>query len=68
MKTQLLNGETLSFSNDEDLLDLFFSKATKKFCIMLNAKMMFRYKSFNHIEAKLTDMIKDRKLSAEINN
>lgn len=65
-KEQLLNGETLTFSNDEDLLELFFSKATKKFCIMLNAKMMFRAKSFNHINNKLNEMIAERNLTAEL--
>lgn len=64
MKTQLLNDEILEFTNENDLLEFFFSSKLGKFCLMFNAKMTHTSKSFTSAEQQLNKLISKHNLSA----
>lgn len=67
MKIQLLNGKILEFTNEDSLLEFFFSTTLGKFCIMFNAKMMHTSKQFGSANKFLNKMITKHQLSGNEN-
>ena len=53
MKTRLLNGEIIELTNDTDSVTLWFQEKTKRFCLMLNAKVIKATKTWKPISDKL---------------
>ena len=53
LKTQLMQGNIVEFSNDIDHVTVWFSKTTKCFCIQLNAQVIDSLKTFNIFKMKL---------------
>lgn len=46
MKEQLINGESLMYSNDTDVLDFFYSNKYSKYYVVFNGKCMNCVRSF----------------------
>lgn len=58
MKTKLLNGETLEFTNEnQDEILVWFNAKWNTFNLMLNAKVIKATKTFKPIETKLKDLL-----------
>ena len=54
LKQQLLEGETLEFTNyKDDLISVWFQDVTKNFCLELNCKVVKATKTFKPIQEKL---------------
>lgn len=62
LKTKLIQGEILEFSNDADLVHIWFSTTTKCFCIQLNAVVIDSLKTFSVFEMKLKNLLKRREI------
>lgn len=65
LKTKLIQGNILEFSNDDDLVAVWFSKTTKCFCIQLNAVVIDSLKTFKIFEMKLQNLLKKREIEFE---
>lgn len=54
LKQQLLEGETLEFTNHkDDLINVWFQDVTNNFCLELNCKVVKATKTFKTIQEKL---------------
>tara|TARA_R100000655_G_scaffold23986_1_gene48169 strand:- start:699 stop:905 length:207 start_codon:yes stop_codon:yes gene_type:complete len=54
LKQQLLQGETLEFTNHkDDLINVWFQDVTNNFCLELNCKVIKATKTFKPIKDKL---------------
>lgn len=51
-----LCGECLYLFNDDDMVECFYSSHIDKFCIMMNAKMIFSSKHFNSFKKKIESL------------
>lgn len=65
MKTKLIRGQILEFSNDEDLIVVWFSRTTQCFCIQLNAIVIDSLKTFPIFELKLKNLLKRKEIDFE---
>ena len=65
LRKQLIEGNTIEFSNDTDLVYVWFSKTTKRFCIQLNAVVIDSLKTFKIFELKLQNLLKNREITFE---
>ena len=58
MKTKLLNGETLEFTNEnQDEILVWFNTKWNTFNLMLNAKVIKATKTLKPVETKLKDLL-----------
>lgn len=57
LKKQLLEGGVIEFNTNEDVINVWFSKVTQRFCIEFNAKVIESLKTFSVFEIKLNKLI-----------
>lgn len=62
LKTQLILGHTLEFSNDADLVQVWHSGTTNAFCIQLNGVVIESLKTFKIFEMKLQNLLKKKEI------
>ena len=53
LKLQLLKGDLIELTTNEDTIALWFQPKTNNFCLELNAKVILATKTFKPIENKL---------------
>jgi len=56
IKKRVQNGETVNFSNDRDIVHIWFSERSKDFCLMLNSKVIKATKTFKPVENKFNSI------------
>lgn len=67
-KTQLMLGHTLEFSNDADLIHVWYSRSTNSFCIQLNAVVIDSLRTFKIFEMKLQNLLKKKEIELVANS
>ena len=56
-KKRVLNGESIEFFNDEnDVVMIWFSKVSQRFCLELNCKIIKSTKTFKPISDKFDSL------------
>ena len=55
IKTELKNGVTFEFSNEEDIFEIQFSKRFNKFMVTQNGSVIKSTKSFNFLDKIISD-------------
>lgn len=62
LRSELTKGNTIEFSNERDLVLVWFSKTTQCFCIQLNAVVIESFKTFKVFDLKLQALLKRREI------
>lgn len=52
-----MKGNTLEFSNDENLVHVWFSKTTNCFCIQLNAQVIESLKNIQYFQNEIRKFV-----------